>query len=73
MKHLDWVRVRDDYLWYGKANPDDYEQLDEWQRIVMREFKNSFNKYKRRGVNNKGRLHHSLIKQYESTRNNNKV
>jgi len=57
MEHKEWNQLLDKYLTTGKMLSEEYEQLNEMQRVIIQELKKSFKRL------NKGEvleIHHSL-------------
>lgn len=57
MEHKKWIEVFDRYLTTGKMLSEEYELLDETQRLIINEFKKAYQRLNKREI---CVIHHSL-------------
>ncbi len=52
MENKEWIKVLDEYLSTAKMSAEDYEQLDDDQRMVIQTLKRAFKRITYKNENN---------------------
>ncbi len=53
MEHLEWNKLLDSYILNRVMNPNEWEKLDDTQKIVINELKKAFKRIINKNENNK--------------------